>query len=140
MLCRYAGEDCPKTVFPTIYSTIPPLTSTDSPQYSHGNSLNLYRPRSIHSSPIQDGLITDWDAVSRIFNHTFHDRMRLEKLTDFPLLVTESSWNTKENREKMIELCFEQWDCPAFYSVDKAVMSGLVPIHFHSLHLFLLLC
>ena len=50
--------------------------------------------------------------------------MRLDKLTDYPLLVTEASWNTKENREKMCQVAFEQWDVPAYYAVDKAVMSA----------------
>lgn len=52
--------------------------------------------------------------------------MRLTSLEDYPLLVTEPSWNTKENREKMVELAFEQWNAPAYYSVDRAVMSALV--------------
>lgn len=43
-------------------------------------------------------------------------------LTEHPLLVTEPSWNSKENRERMIELAFEEFDAPAYYSVDRAVM------------------
>ena len=121
----YAGEDCPKTVFPTSYATIPPFPgSSDPPTYAHGNNVHLYRPHAIHSNPVSDGLITDWDALSRTLDHAFRDRMRLQSLEDFPLLVTEPSWNTKENREKMVEVAFEQWDTPAYYSVDKAVMSS----------------
>lgn len=52
--------------------------------------------------------------------------MRLNSLEEFPLLVTEPSWNTKENKEKMCELAFESWNCPAYYSVDRAVMSAYV--------------
>lgn len=50
--------------------------------------------------------------------------MRLDNLKDFPLLVTEASWNTKENREQMLEVAFEEWETPAYYSVDKSVMSA----------------
>lgn len=117
----YAGEDCPKAVFPTAYAA---TTRGETTTYAHGNNLNLYRPHAIHANPISDGLITDWEALSRTLDHAFRDRMRLESLKDFPLLVTEASWNTRENREKMVEVAFEQWDTPAYYSVDKAVMSA----------------
>ena len=50
--------------------------------------------------------------------------MRLNTLEDHPLLVTEPSWNTNENREKMCELAFEKWNAPAYYAVDRSVMSS----------------
>ena len=112
-------------MFPTSYATVPsPAGSSDAPTHYHGNNANLYRPRAIHSSPISDGLVTDWDALSRTLDHAFRDRMRLPSLEEFPLLVTEPSWNTKENREKMVEIAFEEWSTPAYYNVDKAVMSA----------------
>lgn len=112
-------------MFPTSYATVPPLPgSSEEATYYHGNNVNLYRPRAIHSTFIQDGLINDWSALSRTLDHAFRDRMRLPNLEDFPLLVTECSWNTKENREKMVEVAFEEWGCPAYYNVDKAVMSA----------------
>ncbi|ORY81735.1 actin family [Leucosporidium creatinivorum] len=116
----YAGEDSPKTVFPTTFSTVP----GSPPTYTHGNSLHLYRPNSIHSNLLSDGLVTDWPALSRTLDHAFRDRMRLPDLSEFPLLVTEASWNTKENREKMCEVAFEEWKTPAYYTVDKSVMSS----------------
>lgn len=41
-------------------------------------------------------------------------------------MATEPSWNTKDNKEKMVELAFETWQTPAYYAVDKAVMSACV--------------
>ncbi|KAM0752722.1 Actin/actin-like protein [Meredithblackwellia eburnea MCA 4105] len=120
----YAGEDCPKTVFPTTFATVPPSTPDGTPSFVHGNNVHLWRPHAIHSNPISDGIPSDWDAISRVLDHAFRDRMRLDTLEDYPLLVTEASWNTKANREKMIELAFEQWNVPAYYSVDRAVMTA----------------
>lgn len=125
LVTSYAGEDSPKTVFPTSYATIPPPPgSSDPPTYAHGNNVHLYRPRAVHDNMISDGLITDWAALSRTLDHAFRDRMRLQSLEDYPLLVTEPSWNTKENREKMCEIAFEEWNAPAYYGVDRAVMSA----------------
>ena len=133
-MLSYAGEDCPKTVFPTAFATTPSVATTATttgaaedprlPTYYHGQHLHLYRPHAVHSNFISDGLITDWDALERNLDYAFRDRMRLPTLTDYPLLVTEPSWNTKENREKMCEIAFEKWDVPAYYAVDKAVMSA----------------
>ena len=130
----YAGEDCPKTVFPTCYATVPPAEATPAtpaatadpraPTYHHGQSLHLYRPRAVQANFISDGLVTDWDALERNLDYAFRDRLRLPTLADYPLLVTEPSWNPKQHREKMCELAFEKWDVPAYYAVDKAVMSA----------------
>lgn len=119
----YAGEDCPKTVFPTSYASVPGPDG-DAPTYTHGAGAHLWRPHAVLQNPISDGLVTDWDALSRTMDHAFRDRMRLPSLEDYPLLATEPSWNTKPNREKMVELAFEEWNAPAYYAVDRAVMSA----------------
>ncbi|KAK4054587.1 NuA4 histone acetyltransferase subunit [Microbotryomycetes sp. JL201] len=121
----YAGEDAPKCVFPTTYATVPAdAGSQDGPKYIHGIGANLYRPNAVLSNPIIDGIVTDWDALSRTLDHAFKDRMRLQDLSEYPLLVTEPCWNTKENKERMCQLAFEDWKVPAYYAVDKAVMSA----------------
>lgn len=76
------------------------------------------------SNPITDGLVTDWDAIERTLDHAFRDRMRLTSLGEYPLLVTEPSWNSNEAKENMAELAFEKWDVPAYYNVDRSVMSS----------------
>ncbi|GAA5983588.1 hypothetical protein JCM5350_004876 [Sporobolomyces pararoseus] len=120
----YAGEDTPKTLFPTAYSTVPSSDPSQPPTHVHGVAAHLYRPHSTIQSFVSDGIVTDWNAAERALDHAFSDRMRLKSLEEYPLLVTEASWNTKENREKMCEIAFEKWDTPAYYAVDKAVMSS----------------
>lgn len=41
-----------------------------------------------------------------------------------PLLCTEPAWNTKDNREKTMELAFEKFQFPAFYLAQDAVMTA----------------
>ncbi|GAA6040943.1 hypothetical protein JCM8097_003200 [Rhodosporidiobolus ruineniae] len=118
----YAGEDTPKAVFPTPYVTVP--GSDSAPHHVHGNGIHLYRPNATVSSFMSDGIVTDWDAAGRAVEHAFTDRMRLKSLEEQPFLATETSWNSKENKEKMAELAFEKWQAPAYYAVDKAVMSA----------------
>jgi len=120
-------------VFPTSYSSVPSSDPSQPPSYIHGVSSQLYRPNGTIETFVQDGIVTDWDAAERAIDHAFSDRMRLKTLEEYPLLVTEPSWNTKENREKMCEIAFEKWQAPAYYAVDKAVMSSSVLFSFLSL-------
>ncbi|GAA6006749.1 hypothetical protein JCM10207_009082 [Rhodosporidiobolus poonsookiae] len=120
----YAGEDAPKCVFPTPFVSIPSSDPSQPPHHVHGNGIHLYRPHATVSSFVTDGIVTDWDAASRALEHAFTDRMRLKSLEEYPFLNTEASWNTKENKERMCEEAFEKWSAPAYFAVDKAVMSA----------------
>ncbi|GAA5901109.1 hypothetical protein JCM6882_006120 [Rhodosporidiobolus microsporus] len=120
----YAGEDAPKCVFPSPYVSISSSTADCPPTFVHGNGIHLYRPNATVNSFITDGIVSDWDAAERAIEHAFTERMRLKSLEEYPFLSTEASWNTKENKEKMCELAFEKWQAPAYYAVDKAVMSA----------------
>jgi actin-related protein len=41
-----------------------------------------------------------------------------------PLLCIDPAWNSKENREKTMELAFEKFQFPAFYLARDAVMTA----------------
>ena len=129
----YAGEDAPKAVFPSAYAAVPNPDAPASASYIHGNSAHLYRPRASIHNFVQDGIVTDWDAASRAIEHAFAQRLRLDSLEEYPLLTTEASWNPKENKELLCELAFEKWNAPAYYAVDKAVMSASVVLRVHPL-------
>jgi actin-related protein 4 len=84
----------------------------------------IYRPHQIVKHPVQDSVIQDWDAAERLIAYAVNDGLRLRDLSENPLLVTEAAWTPKENREKMLELAFEKFQTPAYYSVDRAVVSA----------------
>jgi actin-related protein len=73
---------------------------------------------------VREGVIEDWDAMERIVEHSLRAQMRLPSLEEHPLLISEPSWQNKENRERWTELAFEGWGAPAFYSVDKNVLTS----------------
>ncbi|MBW0509451.1 hypothetical protein O181_049166 [Austropuccinia psidii MF-1] len=129
----YAGEDTPKVVLPTCYG----YTSASEKYFFGDHGPTFWRPGMEVVSPLKDSIVEDWSATEKLIRIVFDREMRLglpgaelepdEKrglLTEHPLLVTEASWNSKENRERMIELAFEEFDTPAYYSVDRSVMSA----------------
>lgn len=69
-------------------------------------------------------MIHDWDATEKMIDYAMRDGLRIRDLAENPLLVTEPSWTSKEGREKMMELAFESFQAPAYYSIDRAVATA----------------
>ncbi|KAI9277815.1 actin family [Sporodiniella umbellata] len=126
----YAGEDAPRAMFPTQLGYIDGQDGEDvsmddnKRQYYIGDNLvNKFKPNMSTTLPLKDGLIEDWDAVENIWNATFRSMLGVQP-EDHPLLCTEPAWNSKDNREKILELAFNTFSFPAFYLAQDAVMSA----------------
>jgi actin-related protein len=46
--------------------------------------------------------------------------------SEHPILVTEPAWNSTANRERMAEIMFEEFQVPAFYVANTAVLNAYV--------------
>merc|ERR1719203_1383131 len=72
--------------------------------------------------PLEHGIVRDWSDMEKIWHHTFYDALRVNP-DEHNVIVTEAPMNPKKNRERMIEMLFEKFSCPAAYIVIQAVMS-----------------
>ncbi len=123
----FAGEDQPRSVFPTLvgypkYVTI--MTDVDHyvrDYYIGDEALNLRGVLKLHY-PIEHGAIDNWDAMEKIWNFTFFNDLRVNP-TDYPVLLTEPPLNALSNREKMAEIMFETFNVPRMYISMQAVLS-----------------
>ncbi|XP_045402438.1 actin-related protein T2 [Lemur catta] len=83
----------------------------------------LYKYDVLHLCyPIERGLVTGWDDMERLWKHLFEWELGV-KSCDRPVLMTEPSLNPRENREKTAEVMFENFNVPAFYLSDQAVLA-----------------
>merc|ERR1712168_1776430 len=64
--------------------------------------------------PIEHGIITNWDDMEKVWHHTFNNELRISP-DESPILHSEAPLNPKANREKMIQISFEVFNCPAMY-------------------------
>ncbi|CAG8602425.1 5421_t:CDS:2 [Paraglomus occultum] len=138
----YAGEDCPKAVFPTAYGYLPEEESEDKVRdnqavdtdvsnikkpkgkyYLGDGEINVWRPNMEVKNPLNDGLVEDWDALEQIWDYALKSRLHVDP-REHPLLVSEVAWNTREHREKLIELAFEKYETPAFYVAKNPVLTA----------------
>lgn len=52
---------------------------------------------------IDHGVVTNWEDMEKIWQHTFDYQLRVDP-ADQPILLTEAAMNPKNNREKMAEV------------------------------------
>lgn len=123
----YAGEDRPRSVFPTIIG-YPKYTSimTDVEHYTReyyiGEEALELRGVLKLVYPVEHGIIKSWPAMEKIWHYTFYTDMRIDP-SEHPILLTEPPMNPRTNREKMAEIMFETFNAPAIYVAMQAVLS-----------------
>lgn len=72
--------------------------------------------------PLNNGIVKDWDDMTKIWRHCYFDQLKADP-EQHPALLTEAALNPRENREKMVEIFFEEFKVPGFYVYTQAVLA-----------------
>jgi actin-related protein len=108
----FAGEDAPRAVFPSIVGRPKHAASIQG-----GNNKNEFvgeeaqQKRGILNLnyPIAAGIVESWEDMEKVWSHTFYNELRVAPEETTGVLLTEAPRNPKANREKMIQIMFEQF-------------------------------
>uniref|UniRef100_R7W4V8 Actin-related protein 4 n=1 Tax=Aegilops tauschii TaxID=37682 RepID=R7W4V8_AEGTA len=147
----YAGDDTPKSVFPSVVGSIEQAEDTDEAKpekeadsasdpkngskpmdvdkaktkrkFYVGQELEFRRDHMEVISPMKDGTVMDWDVVDNIWNHAFRRRLLINP-EEHPMLIAEPSINSAQQREKAAELMFEKYKVPALFLAKNAVLTS----------------
>lgn len=119
----FAGEDAPCSVFPSVVGRpkikIPALPMKecyvgDEAQSKRGILKMKY--------PIERGIVTNWDDMEQVWDHTFYNELRVAP-EERPVLMTESPFSPKKDKENMTQILFETFSVPALDVKMSAVLS-----------------
>lgn len=119
-----AGEDAPKAYFPSVVGVpkYEKIHGADEKDFYVGQDAAKKRGVLTLKYPIVNGIVDNWDDMSKIWYYCYHNELKLDPGQQ-PVLLTEAPLNPKSNREKMIEIFFEQIKAPSFYIFTQAVLS-----------------
>lgn len=111
-----AGEDAPRSVLQNICGKVKP----NNVGYKTTNNNLLRDPLKNYVGvdvmsqreeildlvyPMENGMISNWDIMEKIWMHTLFDELKLAD--DTKVLHSEAIGNPKANREKIVESMFE---------------------------------
>lgn len=112
----YAGEDLPRRVFASMTGSV------HGKEMLVGDDCHLWRQGLEVSNVVNQGLVVDWDGYERIWESCFKD-LGLNS-EEAPVILSDPEWNSKESREKILELGFEKFKLPGMFLARSSVLSA----------------
>jgi len=73
-------------------------------------------------NPIQNGKITDWEDMEKVWHHTVYCELVVAP-EEHPVLMTELAATSRPDKEKIAKMMFEVFNVPALLIANQAVMS-----------------
>ena len=100
MKAGFSGEEAPRAVFPTLVGKPKPkvLLGSEKKERLLGQEALEKLGISNINHPIENGVITNWDDIEKIWHHTFYNELRIAP-EEHNVLLTDAPLNSEENRE-----------------------------------------
>lgn len=87
-----------------------------------GEEASKFRSQLQLSYPMENGVIRNWEDMEHLWNHTFHDVLKINP-QECKVLLTEPPMNPKKNRETMVQAMFEKYQFHSVYVAIQAVLT-----------------
>ena len=119
-----AGEDAPKTCFPTLIGrpNKGQIIGAKDKEVFIGFEAKEKRQVLDLTSPIEEGNVVDWDDMIKVWNYLYYTELKVDP-TEQPVHLAETAKSTKGSREKTMQIMFEDFSVPAFYVSMQSVLS-----------------
>eukprot|EP00013_Stygamoeba_regulata_P009295 CAMPEP_0177674060 /NCGR_PEP_ID=MMETSP0447-20121125/26330_1 /TAXON_ID=0 /ORGANISM="Stygamoeba regulata, Strain BSH-02190019" /LENGTH=381 /DNA_ID=CAMNT_0019182083 /DNA_START=93 /DNA_END=1238 /DNA_ORIENTATION=+ len=120
----YAGDDAPHSVFPSIVGLPiqPELHGMRANAWFAGDEAASKRGILRLNSPIERGVVTNFDDLDRLWHQTFYRELGVVP-EEHSMLLIEPLLNPRENRERTAQLMFETYSGPALFLACDAVLA-----------------
>ncbi|KAL8159967.1 hypothetical protein V2J09_001504 [Rumex salicifolius] len=74
------------------------------------------------SYPVSNGIIQNWDDMCHVWDHAFHDELKIDSM-ECKILLTDPPLNPSKNREQMVETMFERYNFSGVFIQIQAVLT-----------------
>ena len=121
----FSGEEGPRAVFPAIVGRPKNpgiMVGAEKKDFFVGLQAEEKRGILHLAYPIEHGIVTDWNDMEKIWDHTFTNELRVTP-EEHNVMLTEAPINPKHNREKMAQIMFETFNVQGLYIAIQAVLS-----------------
>jgi actin-related protein len=96
--------------------------SHDGREFYVGYDAELRRGVLNFTTPVRKGIVTRWDDVERVLEHTFSNELRVPS-HEHAVLITEPVYTSNEQRSRMAELLFEKFRVSAIYLAQQPALA-----------------
>src|SRR5690349_7567092 len=72
--------------------------------------------------PITRGVVSNWDDMEMLLHHAFYTHLCVAP-EEHPLFISEAAYNPKTNKEKLVQITFETFNCPALFVEHPGVLA-----------------
>eukprot|EP01043_Picozoa_sp_COSAG02_P051719 COSAG02_NODE_5479_length_4291_cov_5.207777_2_plen_549_part_00 len=122
----FVGDDVPVATFPAVIGRgrhVYRLVGMDQTDFWVGEEALAKRGVLVLRYPMDSlGMVTSWEDMEHLWHHAFYNEARVPP-EETPVLMTEAILNPKANRERMIQICFENLIVPGFYVCTRAYLA-----------------
>ena len=73
--------------------------------------------------PVKNGIVQDWDAVEQVWQYALNQHLHVD-VRDHPLMLSEPTFTSNSDREKMVQMMFEKFDAPAIFLCKSSVLTA----------------
>lgn len=110
----YAGENIPKSIFDSVVGSGGVFQE----------SLALPRPQVDLVHPVVHGQVANSDAWNQLASHAITQQLKCDA-SEHPILLSESVYTSKAERERMAAFLFEELASPALFLAKDSLLAAL---------------
>jgi actin-related protein len=126
-MCKagFAGDDAPRSVFPSIVGRPKNqeiMVGMDYQDAFVGDEAQVRRGVLTLRYPIEHGIVTNWEDMEKIWHYAFYTDLRVNP-EEHAVMLTEAPLNPKANRERMTQIMFETFNVTSVYVSIQAVLA-----------------
>ena len=74
------------------------------------------------NNPVSEGVINNWDDIEKLLGYIFSSELKVDP-SEYNILLTETPMNPKENKEKLAQIMFENFNVQRCYIALESLLS-----------------